>query len=260
MRYATLSFMAVLILSAVPSFARVGEKVDVEIIADRGGNFSTIPFRDYREGKTHIIKRYLEARRGENYSVVLRNNMPERVGVVLAVDGRNIITGKKSSLRNDERMYILEPYGSARLDGWRTDKDTVHAFYFTDVKDSYTVRTFGDSSAIGVIAVAVFREKDGAMLYEPYIKKEREPAPSSGPAAENMQRYKGDRAGTGFGDARYSPVKKVNFDSEVVPCEKILMKYEWHEVLCRMGLFRCTPEEGNRLWDEDEYAPYPPGY
>ncbi len=260
MRYATLSFMAVLILFAVPSFANVGEKVGVDIVADRGGYFSTVPFRDYRKGKTHIIKRYLEARMGENYSVVLRNNMPERVGVVLAVDGRNIITGKKSSLRNGERMYILEPYGSARLDGWRTDNDTVHTFYFTDIKDSYTIRTFGDSSAIGVIAVAVFREKDRPMLHEPYVKKEREPAPSSGSAAENIQRYKGDRAGTGFGDARYSPVKKVNFDPEVIPYEKILMKYEWREVLCRRGLLRCMPEERNRLWDEDEYAPYPPGY
>jgi hypothetical protein len=38
--------------------------------------------------------------KGENYSIVIRNNTPERIGVVIAVDGRNIITGEKSFLKN----------------------------------------------------------------------------------------------------------------------------------------------------------------
>ena len=161
MRYViVILFAVVLMLSATTAFSYGRGTVDVEIISDRGDEFSVIPFKDFETGCTHIIKKYLEAKKGENYGIVIRNNMPERIGVVIAVDGRNIITGKKSFLKNNERMYIVEPYGYTRLKGWRTDEDTVHRFYFTDIRDSYSVRTFGDTSAMGVIAVAVFREKE----------------------------------------------------------------------------------------------------
>ncbi len=53
-----------------------------------------------------------------------------RVGVVVAVDGRNIISGKQSWLRNDERMYILEPYGVGEFKGWRTSLDSINRRYF----------------------------------------------------------------------------------------------------------------------------------
>ena len=67
-------------------------------------------------------------------------------------------------------------------------------------------------------------------------------------------------AGTGFGDAQYSPVITVQFEPERSPVQKTLVKYEWREVLCRKGILPCCREVGNRLWDEDGYAPYPPGY
>ncbi|MFA4828849.1 MAG: hypothetical protein WC855_00375 [Thermodesulfovibrionales bacterium] len=263
MRYTIGSmFLAVVILSAMPAFAYYrGGNVNVEIVSDNGGGFTTLPFKNYSSGQTRIIKKYLEARRGENYSVVVRNDMPERIGVVIAVDGRNIITGKKSFLKNNEMMYIVKPYGSARLEGWRTDQNTVHKFYFTDVKDSYSVRTFGDSSAMGVITVAVFREKERPRILYEQTLKEKAPAPSAGaPAMDGDKRYKSESAGTGFGNEKYAPVTTVEFEPEGIPFEKILVKYEWHEVLCKKGILKCWPEERNRLWDESGYAPYPPEY
>lgn len=235
--------------------------MDVEIITDMGNEFSIIPFKDFETGCTHVIKRYLEAKRGKNYSIGIRNNMPERIGVIIAVDGRNIITGKKSFLKNSEMMYIVEPYGYTRLEGWRTDENTVHRFYFTDIRDSYAVRTFGDTSAMGVIAVAVFREKERPrILYERQLHKENAPASPRSSEKGASGRYESDAAGTGFGDEKYSPVIKVKFEPEGSPWEKILIKYEWREVLCRKGLLQCRPGERNRLWDEGEFAPYPPGY
>lgn len=252
----------VLMLSAAPAFPSYGGNMDIEIISDNGGVFSTIPHKNYRTGGTQIIKSYLEARKGENYSIAIRNNMSERIGVVIAVDGRNIITGEKSFLNSNEMMYIVAPYSTAKLEGWRTDRDTVHRFYFTDTKDSYSVRTFGDTSAMGVIAVAAFREKERPELfYEGKIQKEKAPAPSSGaPARESAKRYESDSAGTGFGDEKYAPVTKVEFEPEGIPFKKILAKYEWREVLCRKGILKCYSEGKNRLWDKEEYAPYPPGY
>ncbi len=247
--------------SASPAHYYPGGDVNIEIVSDNGEEFFAIPFKDIKTGGTHVIKKYLEAKKGENYSIGIRNNTPERIGVVIAVDGRNIITGKKSFLKNNEAMYIVDPYGYTKLDGWRTDRDTVHRFYFTDMMDSYSVRTFGDSSAMGVIAAAAFRDKDRPIIYERQMQKEKAPGAASKPfAGSESKRYESDAAGTGFGSEQYSPVIKVKFEPESVPFEKILVKYEWRETLCKKGLLKCWQEEGNRLWDEGEYAPYPPGY
>jgi hypothetical protein len=254
--------MVLVLFFAAPACAhQSGGKVDVEIVPDNGGFLSKIPLRDYFSGQTHISKKYLEARRGENYSIVVRNTMSERIGIVIAVDGRNIISGKKSYLRNNEMMYIVGPEDFVKLEGWRTDDAAVHKFYFTDVTDSYSVRTFGDTSAMGVIGVAVFREKDRPAIFHDRTLGENYPAPSAGaPGERSSKRYKSESAGTGFGDRKYSPVVRVEFAPESIPIEKILLKYEWRDVLCKKGLLNCGQAEGNRLWDEYGYAPFPPGH
>jgi hypothetical protein len=73
-------------------------EVNIEVVSDRGNTFQAIPHQDFRQSSTRIIKRYLEAKKGENYGIVITNSSPERVGVVIGVDGRNIITGKRSEL------------------------------------------------------------------------------------------------------------------------------------------------------------------
>ena len=66
-------------------------------------------------GRLPNRKVYAEAARGDQYTILVRNRLARRVGVVLAVDGRNIISGQKSWLKNNERMYILEPYGEGEF-------------------------------------------------------------------------------------------------------------------------------------------------
>ncbi|MBI5632600.1 MAG: hypothetical protein HZA15_03895 [Nitrospirae bacterium] len=253
----------VMVLMAVQASASQGRHVDVEVVSDSGNVFQLIPHKEYNTGSTYVLKQYLEARKGENYNILIRNHLSERIGVVIAVDGRNIITGKKSSLNSSEMMYIVEPYGHARLEGWRTSDEKVNRFYFTSSADSYSVRTFSDTSAMGIIAVAVFREKQRpAVLHEQERslgKAQGAPAAPSAPRSEAKRTAK-DEAGTGFGSEHYSPVVKVEFEPENIPVEKFLLKYEWRDELCRKGIIQCRPEVKNRLWDSDEYAPYPPGY
>ncbi|MBI5075529.1 MAG: hypothetical protein HZB62_10260 [Nitrospirae bacterium] len=252
----------VMVLMAVPVFASRGNNVDVEVVSDRGAVFQLIPHKEFSSGSTYVFKQYLEARKGENYNIQIRNHLSERIGVVVAVDGRNIITGKKSYLGSNEMMYIVEPYGQARLEGWRTSDDKVNRFYFTSSADSYSVRTFSDTSAMGVIAVAVFREKQRpVVLHEQERslgKAQGAPAPSA--SRSEAKRAAKDEAGTGFGNEHYSPVVKVEFEPEAIPVEKFLVKYEWRNELCKKGIIQCRPEARNRLWDRDEYAPYPPDY
>ena len=267
MRHLIIFILAVIMAAAAaPAYSsggsRYGEAVSIEIVSDHGNTFLVVPHKDYWKRGTHIIKQYLEARQGEYYGICIRNMTPDRIGVVIAVDGRNIISGKKSDLKNSEPMYIVNSYGYGRYDGWRTASDTVHKFYFTDMADSYAMRTFSDYSAMGVIAVAVYREKERPQpLYE---QKRLYDAPA-GPSSEDSLRgkaeaFSGERAGTGFGDERYSPTIRVAFEPERQPVQKTLIKYEWREVLCKKGILHCQAEPRNRLWDEDQYAPYPPGY
>ncbi|HYA88982.1 MAG TPA: hypothetical protein VEI57_18235, partial [Nitrospirota bacterium] len=220
------------------------------------------PFQDFRRGETRVLRQYLEAKKGENYGIVIRNNTPERIGVVIAADGRNIISGGRSDLKNNETMYIVNSYETTRYDGWRTSESEVHRFYFTEPADSYSVRTFDDSSAMGVIAVAVFREKERQQSH--LEQKQNEVAPAA-PSMEGARRSNGksladESAGTGFGETEYSPVIRVEFEPEVMPIQKILLNYEWRETLCRKGILQCEQKGTNRLWDKEEFVPYPPGY
>ena len=264
MRNRSIGIIMVLLLSAAPAFGHgsppLAGEVSVEIISENGSAYRSFPSSDTWKNETRSLKKYLEAKRGENYGIVIRNNSPERLGVVIAVDGRNIITGSRSDLRNNETIYIVNAYEQARYDGWRTTASEVHQFYFTEPADSYSVRTFADSSAMGVIAVAVFREKNRPQPMLELSRRRAAPAvPSQDSAGQSMGKASaGESTGTGFGDPRYSPVVKVEFEPESVPIQKTLIKYEWRETLCKKGLLQCGHERRNRLWDNDGYAPFPP--
>jgi len=73
--------------------------------------------------------------------------------------------------------------------------------------------------------------------------------------------FRDDRAGTGFGDGMHSPTVEVAFEPERKAFKKFLVKYEWHDVLCRKGIISCRDRERNSLWDDDRrFAPLPPEY
>src|SRR3990170_742701 len=162
--------MSVLLLLAWATAASAAI-VDVEVVSDRKGSLPL--YRAGSAGLGDTYRAYVEAEKGELYGIRIRNNTGRRIGVVVAVDGRNIVSGEKSTLRKTERMYILGPHESADYDGWRTARDTVNRFYFTDPGDSYA-GAFGDHSAMGVVAVAVYREKEPPS-FPRFSQREREP-------------------------------------------------------------------------------------
>jgi len=269
MRNIVLFIIMAVLVSAATAFghgrAPLTAEVSVEISSDDGRVLQSFPASDRWKQETRVIKKYCEAKKGENYGIVIRNNSPERLAVVIAVDGRNIITGSRSNLRNNETMYIVNAYEQVRYDGWRTAENEIHRFYFTEPADSYSVRTFADSSAMGVIAVAIYREKERPEQLFGMSRNESAQAMPSAPSVDKagLSRDKasvGESAGTGFGDPRYSPVTRVAFEPESIPTQKTLIKYEWRETLCKKGVLNCVQERKNRLWDNDGYAPFPPGY
>lgn len=228
--------------------------VVVDVVDDRGRILNQYSANNSRF-KTE--RSYLEAIKGKRYKIRLRNTSSRRVGVIVAVDGRNILSGKKSYLRNNEKMYVLDPYESTDYMGWRTAKNRVNRFYFTSAGDSYS-NAWGDRSAMGVIAVAVFNEKH--RRYKRENKKFKHSSPS-------MRGYLSEKStGTGFGRDEYSPTVNVTFKAKNRPSLKRFIKYEWRATLCKRGVIECGNynndyREDNRFWPreaDNNYAPFPP--
>jgi hypothetical protein len=94
---------------------------------------------------------------GERYGVRLRNETGERLEVVVTVDGRDVLTGDVGDYAR-LRGYVLAPYQTVTIDGFRTSMETVATFRFTSPDDSYSAR-MGTPQHVGVIGVAVFREQ-----------------------------------------------------------------------------------------------------
>lgn len=101
---------------------------------------------------------FVEGRTGERYSVVLMNPSPLRREVVVSVDGLDTMDGQPASLK--KRGYILEPGEEFAVEGFRTGPDTVAAFRFGSVGDSYSQQRHGTSRNVGIIGIAVFEESN----------------------------------------------------------------------------------------------------
>lgn len=229
--------------------------VDMQVIGDSTGEAREFPVNT---NAAHY-RAYIQASENERYRLRVRNNTGQRIGLVIAVDGRNIISGARSNLNNSERMYILEPYGSGDYEGWRSDQNRTNRFFFTDAGSSYAA-AWGDNSAMGVIAMAVYPEKyrppPPPMAYEDRMAAAPAMAPAPAPAARE--------AGTGYGESTWSPSHTVDFDPENRPMEKLFLKYEWRDTLCQKHILpECRvpppPPPNNRFWpDNGGYAPPPP--
>lgn len=252
-------FMTILMLGSSVAWAQRFDVdgVDVEVVGDQGRSLPRYPLR---ENRPSVYKAYVEAVRGQNYSVQIRNRTNQRVGVVIAVDGRNIISGDRSNLRPNERMYVLGPYQQETYEGWRTGRNRVNRFYFTEAGDSYA-GAWGDYSAMGVIAAAAFREAT-AYPSQPWAQdgpgfsdqRGLRQAPSAAPKAQS-------EPGTGYGESEWSPSRRVEFEPERRPFAQYFLKYVWRETLCRQGVIECDGgrRPKNRFWDDNEgFAPPPP--
>ena len=235
---------------------RSEQVVAFEFVDSNGRVLETFPASHSADS----YRAYLTAHPDARYRIRARNLTGERVGLVIAVDGRNIVSGERSDLGRREAMYVLGPYEAAEYAGWRTSTTEVRRFYFTDLADSYASR-IGDESAVGVIAAAVYKERPRRRA----LRQRQAAAAPAAPRAEaealdSAEARAGARsqAGTGFGEAESSHSIRVSFRPTRRPSQRAFYKYEWVEQLCARGLKRCAPP--NRFWPDDGgFVPFPPG-
>ena len=105
--YSIALWMVLVVPALACAHAEKGNVVDVRIVSDHGSEFAK--YRVYPSCQEEGDFFYVEAVKGDGYSIQVTNNTGRRIGVVIAVDGRNIISGKKSDLKRNERMYIIGP-------------------------------------------------------------------------------------------------------------------------------------------------------
>lgn len=182
---------------------------------------------------------------GHRYAVRLRNNSAERVLVVLSVDGVNAVSGETADPQ--QAGYVLAPWQSTEIAGWRKSLDDVAQFVFTDLPDSYAART-GRPDNVGVLGIAVFRE--ARPLYRdappPPIadapgRAERASAPTA--AAESAAGMAADksvasqRLGTGHGEREWAPVSRTGFErASRHPDQVSTIRYDDADRLLAMGV------------------------
>ena len=117
---------------------------------------------------------------GRRYSIVLRNETDYRLEAVMSVDGLDVMDGQPASL--GKRGYILRPRQQVVVDGWRRSLQSVAAFRFSSVRDSYAEWKHGDSRNVGVIGVAIFNERGTNPLSNREVRRrlDADPFPGDG--------------------------------------------------------------------------------
>lgn len=144
---------------------------------------------------------------GHRYAVRLANRTGERVLVVLSVDGVNAVSGQTAA--PSQAGYVLDPWETAEIAGWRKSLDDIAQFVFTDLPDSYAART-GRPDDVGVVGIAVFRE-DAPPPWAPPAPPPPVAARAAKPADAGAAEAAPQRLGTGHGAREWAPVGQTTF-------------------------------------------------
>jgi hypothetical protein len=255
-----------------------GRLVDVRILENNR------PTTLYSRGwNWNSPRRYFEAFEGGRYAVELHNLTGRRIGVVMSVDGLNVLNGERSGLANSEPMYVLGPWDTAVIRGWRTSLDEVQQFVFVDEQASYAARVGKANGEMGWVRVATFEEQRPLAFYqqprrdlggEPSgsedsrMKDERaqnsapsteapEPARKQATASPKLQGNATDQLGrqeaqasvpgTGWGERRNDHVERTEFLAAASCTDQLIFRYEYASGLQALGIF----PRGNRVWERE---------
>lgn len=93
---------------------------------------------------------------GDRYVIHVDNHTRARIEAVATVDGLDVMDGDDGSY--EKRGYVIAPYDSLDIEGFRDSQGSVRAFRFGATDDSYASRS-GKGRNVGVVGVALFRER-----------------------------------------------------------------------------------------------------
>ncbi len=196
----------------------------------------------------HDGRWYVEARKGREYAIRLRNPYPVRVAVALSVDGLNTIDARESTA-SDARKWVLGPYETVTISGWQTSQSEARRFEFTTEERSYG-QDLGKTANLGVVSAVFFKERvpafrpDTANEYggpstpspRPSAPAERDAPASAAEGASASKQSADEYAATGMGRRTGHAVQQVWLDLEDAPAQAVNIRYEFRPQLVRLGI------------------------
>lgn len=213
----------------------------------------------------HRGQDWIEGQPGHRYSVRLTNTTGGRVLVVLSIDGVNAVSGQTA--HPSQAGYVLAPWETTEINGWRKSLADVAQFVFTDLPDSYAART-GRPENVGVIGIAVFEEAR-PIAYEPHWRREApvargdaSAAKAAAPAAEARGMERDETAaqglGTGHGEREWAPVSHTGFVRATrSPAQVTQVRYDDHHTLVARGVL---PKQPRYRWRGTGPEAFPTGF
>jgi hypothetical protein len=202
---------------------------------------------------THAGRWYVEALKGRDYAIRLRNPYPVRVAVALSVDGLNTIDARQTTAA-DARKWVLGPYETVTISGWQTSTTEARRFEFTTESRSYG-QALGKTENLGVISAVFFKERVSNKLDRAEESRDRQQAPPSASAAPKDQRAdaaagqkaENEYAATGMGQRTDHTVTQVWLNLEDTPAHAVDIRYEFRPQLVRLGILPAPPVAADPL-------------
>lgn len=190
-----------------------------------------VPQRHY----AHEGRSYVEALKGKEYAIRLRNPYPVRVAVALSVDGLNTIDARHTTA-SEARKWVIDPHQTLTISGWQVNSAEARRFEFTTESRSYG-KALGQTANLGVISAVFFKERLPVIARE---SSKRLSAPADATANAGMRSAE-EYAATGMGQRTDHAVTQVWLDLENAPADTVNVRYEFRPQLVRLGILLATP-------------------
>lgn len=191
----------------------------------------------------HGGQSYVAGSYGAAYQIRVHNRSGRRIEAVVAVDGRDVVTGQPINPRR-HRGYLVAPFSNSTIDGFRSSTSSVAAFRFSTIPESYAWRT-GTSWGIGTIRVWVYEERAPVVVHPPTLPygAGRPRASRSAPSGGDMSAEAAPQAmGTSYGEQRWSPVSYSSFHRRSRGANAVLgLRYNSYQMLAAAGIIAPTP-------------------
>lgn len=182
----------------------------------------------------HDGKIFIEAKQNSEYSLEIKNNTYQRILAVGSVDGLNVIDGNTATTNSPG--YIIDPYSSIKIDGFRISNNEVSKFVFDykNKNNSYAAsKEDGSEVNVGAIGIMVFLEKK---KYDYTYSYTTNKVPVKAVTSESDVDYILDQ------------IQKKIKGPKIPPClKKPVLDFQLGSYCSNIPTFCPSPQEGNML-------------
>lgn len=217
----------------------------------------------------HAGRWYVEADKGREYAIQLRNPYGVRVAVALSVDGLNTIDARQTTAAG-ARKWVLGPYETVTISGWQTSRTEARRFEFTTEERSYG-QALGKTTNLGVISAVFYRERapviaqmapEASIGHSARGARAPEASPEEQRAMSDTQKSaerRDEYAATGMGRRTDHVVTQVRLDLEDSPARTVNIRYEFRQQLVQLGILPPAGANG-RLGQRERARGFEPGF